>query len=103
MKRKVLYGLVLAVVFSLAAPAFAETTIKDVPVDHWAYHAVNTVVSKGYLTVFEDGTFQGTRAVDRYSLASVIARLLEDIEAVSYTHLHLLPGEKGRPGSGQHR
>ncbi|MFY9360402.1 MAG: hypothetical protein WBM05_06890 [Limnochordia bacterium] len=80
MKRKVLYGLVLAVVFSLAAPAFAETTIKDVPVDHWAYHAVNTVVSKGYLTVFEDGTFQGTRAVDRYSLASVIARLLEDIE-----------------------
>ena len=32
MKRKVLYGLVLAVVFSPAAPAFAETTIKDVPV-----------------------------------------------------------------------
>ena len=45
MKRKVLYGLVLAEVISLAAPAYAETTIKDVPVDHWAYHAVNTVVS----------------------------------------------------------
>ena len=80
MKRKVISGLVLALIFSLAAPAFAQTTISDVPVDHWAYHAVNTVVSKGYLTIFEDGTFQGTRAVDRYSLASVIARLLEDIE-----------------------
>ena len=80
MKRKIIYGLVLALVFSMTAPALADTTIKDVPVDHWAYHAVNTVVSKGYLTMFEDGSFQGTRAVDRYSLASVIARLLEDIE-----------------------
>lgn len=80
MKRKVISGLVLALLFSLTIPASADTNLKDVPVDHWAYHAVNTVVSKGYLTVFEDGTFQGTRAVDRYSLASVIARLLEDIE-----------------------
>lgn len=80
MKRKVIYGLVLALVFALAGPAWAETKLKDVPVDHWAYHAVNTVVSRGYLTLFEDGSFQGTRAVDRYSLASVIARLLEDIE-----------------------
>ncbi|NLM42263.1 MAG: hypothetical protein GX199_08165 [Firmicutes bacterium] len=80
MKRKVICGLILALVFSMTAPALAETKLTDVPVDHWAYHAVNTVVSKGYLTLFEDGSFQGTRAVDRYSLASVIARLLEDIE-----------------------
>lgn len=86
MKRKIIYGLVLALVFSMTAPALADTTIKDVPVDHWAYHAVNTVVSKGYLTMFEDGSFQGTRAVDRYSLASVIARLLEDIEVARAGH-----------------
>lgn len=80
MKRKAIYGLVLALVMSMSVPAFAQTKVTDVPVDHWAYHAVNTVVTKGYLTPFEDGSFQGSRAVDRYSLASVIARLLEDIE-----------------------
>lgn len=80
MNKKVVYGLVLAFVLGLVTPAAANTRITDVPVDHWAYHAVSTVVAKGYLTTFEDGTFQGTRAVDRYSLASVIARLLDDIE-----------------------
>ena len=39
--------------------------IKDVPPDHWAYEAV---ASRGYLAVYEDGTFDGTRSVDRFTL-----------------------------------
>lgn len=80
MKRKIVYGLLVALILNMATPVLAATQVTDVPVDHWAYHAVNTVVSRGYLTLFEDGTFQGSRGVDRYSLASVIARLLDDIE-----------------------
>ncbi len=53
--------------------------IKDVPQDHWAYQSVKLLVDKGYLGLYADGTFQGTRAVDRYTLAMVVARLLNEI------------------------
>lgn len=81
MKRKVLIGFVLTtMLFGLTAfPVSAN--LSDVPNDHWAYHAVATLVNKGYLAVYEDGTFQGSRAVDRYTLAVTLARILDDIEA----------------------
>lgn len=81
MKRnKIIYAVVTILLLNVLSPAVTFAKVTDVPVDHWAYHAVNNAVSKGYLTVFEDGTFQGSRAVDRYALANVIARLVEDIE-----------------------
>ena len=81
MKRnKIVYGLVAVLFLNMILPITAWANVTDVPTDHWAYHAVNSAVTRGYLTVFEDGTFQGSRAVDRYALANVINRLLEDIE-----------------------
>ncbi len=81
MKKRVMLGFVLAgLLFTLAtAPVLAN--LSDVPSDHWAYHAVVTLVNKGYLAVYEDGTFQGSRPVDRYTLAVTLARILDDIEA----------------------
>jgi len=82
MKKKALVTLVLVslLMSSLGVqPALAQ--ISDVPRDHWAYHAVVTLVNKGYLAVYEDGTFQGNRPVDRYTLAVTVARILDDIEA----------------------
>lgn len=67
-------------VMQVAGPVLAETKINDVPPDHWAYQAVVSLVEKGYLGLFEDGTFQGTKPVDRYTLASVVARLLSQVE-----------------------
>ncbi|MGE5593857.1 MAG: S-layer homology domain-containing protein [Betaproteobacteria bacterium] len=55
--------------------------IKDVPKDHWAYQAVKTLVDKGYLALYGDGTFQGGKPVDRYTLAVVIAKILNEIES----------------------
>src|SRR5690554_1161444 len=79
-KNRIVYGLLAVLLANLLLPVGAAANVTDVPADHWAYHAVNAAVTRGYLTVFEDGTFQGTRAVDRYALANVINRLLEDIE-----------------------
>lgn len=79
-RNKIVYGLVTVLFLNMILPITAWANVTDVPADHWAYHAVNNAVTRGYLTVFEDGTFQGSRAVDRYSLANVINRLLEDIE-----------------------
>jgi chromosome segregation ATPase len=58
----------------------ASAEIKDVSNDHWAYQSVKLLVDKGYLGLYGDGTFQGTKAVDRYTLAMVIARLLNEID-----------------------
>ncbi len=79
-KKRIVYGVVMVMLLNMLGPVVASAKITDVAVDHWAYHSVNTVVNEGYLTFFEDGTFQGSRAVDRYTLASVVARLLDDIE-----------------------
>ncbi len=59
----------------------AHAQIKDVSQEHWAYQSVKLLVDKGYLGLYGDGTFQGTKAVDRYTLAVVIARILNEIEA----------------------
>ncbi|MEW6227154.1 MAG: S-layer homology domain-containing protein [Bacillota bacterium] len=72
---------ILALVMALAVPcAGFAAEIKDVPKDHWAYQAVKLLVEKGYLAVYGDGTFQGTKPVDRYTLAVVIAKILKEIE-----------------------
>src|SRR6056297_961680 len=52
--------------------------IKDVPESHWAYDSVKLLVEKGYLSLYEDGTFKGTNKVSRYELAEIIARMLQD-------------------------
>ena len=91
-KKRVVYGLMAALLLNMLIPVVAWANVTDVPTDHWAYHAVNSAVTKGYLTVFEDGTFQGTRVVDRYALANVIARLLEDLEV---SRLKGAPGDVG--------
>ena len=79
-KNRIVYGLLAILAVNMLLPIGVSANVTDVPTDHWAYHAVNNAIARGYLTVFEDGTFQGTRAVDRYALANVINRLLEDIE-----------------------
>ena len=39
--------ILLAIVFALAAPLFAQSTFSDVPRDHWAYDAVSELESLG--------------------------------------------------------
>ena len=72
--------LVLVLVISCTVqPVLASVT--DVPRDHWAYQAVISLVNRGFLATYEDGSFQGTNPVDRYTLAVTVARILDEIEA----------------------
>lgn len=71
--------LIIGILFSAtSAPVFAQVT--DVPSDHWAYQAVVSLVNRGFLATYEDGSFQGTNPVDRYTFAITIARMLDEIE-----------------------
>jgi hypothetical protein len=66
---------------TLVAPAFAQP-FADVPTDHWAYDAIAELAAKGLVEGYPDGAFRGDRAMTRYEMAMVVARLLARIEAI---------------------
>ncbi|MDR7535660.1 MAG: S-layer homology domain-containing protein [Armatimonadota bacterium] len=76
-------AVVLAAILTLTlvAPAFAQP-FADVPTDHWAYDAIAELAAKGLIEGYPDGAFRGDRAMTRYEMAMVVARLLARIEAI---------------------
>jgi hypothetical protein len=65
----------------VVAPAFSQP-FADVPTDHWAFDAIAELAAKGLIEGYPDGTFKGDRALTRYEMAMVIARVLARIEAI---------------------
>ncbi len=76
----VLGGLGLLVGILSAAPATAQTAMKDVAPDHWAYQAVRELADKGLITGYPDGSFLGKRTLTRYEMATIIQRLLAHVQ-----------------------
>lgn len=75
MKKAVIAGLTGAVL-ALAVPVFAQGPFADVPVDHWAYEAVQQLQDKGIVIGYPDGTFSGKRALTRYEFALALSRAI---------------------------
>ena len=55
----------------------AEQLFPDVPENHWAYEYVNTLISKGIIEGYLDGTFGGDRTMTRYEFAAMLFRAME--------------------------
>ncbi len=51
-----------------------KAQMADVPPGHWAEGAVRALLEKGVLTGFQDGTFRGSQAVNRYQAAVMLYR-----------------------------
>lgn len=68
-------ALVLAA-FLMATNALAAATFADVPRDHWAYDAISRCVETGILKGF-DGKFHGKKLLNRYQMAVVVAKILD--------------------------
>jgi predicted HicB family RNase H-like nuclease len=75
--KKLVLGLVLSL---LMVSAVSANPFSDVPFSHWAYDAVNKLAAKGILAGYPDGTFKGRKAVTRYALAMVTAKMLANVE-----------------------
>jgi hypothetical protein len=84
-------GLFVAVglLIALAVPAFAQGAFEDVPMDHWAYQAVETLTQAGLIEGYPDGEFKGNQPMTRYEFAMIIARALQS---------GALAGPPGPPG-----
>ena len=48
----------------------------DVPANHWAYAAVNSLVKAGVVDGYGDGTFKGDKTVTRYEMAQIVAKAM---------------------------
>ena len=96
MRRVALFvGAVVLLAVALG-PALAQQPFADVPQDHWAYNAVNTLAEKGLLEGYPDGAFKGKNALTRYEFAQAVARMLDRVEQMAGTPGP--PGPAGPPG-----
>ena len=73
-------ALALVLVFAFVLPALANPFV-DVPLNHWAYDAIQSLAAKGVIIGYPDGTFGGNRALTRYEFAMAIARAIGYLES----------------------
>lgn len=74
-------SIILMCMMGLNGPTMAAVDPVDVPHTHWSYQAVKLLVEKGYLQLYQDQTFQGDKPVDRYTLATIVAKILNEVAA----------------------
>ena len=59
---------------------YADNPFRDVPLDHFAYSAIEKLVDEGVMEGYPDGTFKGRRVLTRYEFAVITAKILAKIE-----------------------
>ncbi len=80
--KKVALLVMAALLFTFYAPKAQAQPFADVPTDIFAFDAVAELAAKGIIEGYPDGTFKGDRAMTRYEMAMVVARILARIEAI---------------------
>jgi len=93
MKKLVIVLGIAVLALMLSRVVFAQDPTQDVPFDHWAYDAVQTLVDDGCIIGYPDGTFKGDRAMTRYEFAVAVARCMENVKAMAK-----VPGKDGAIG-----
>lgn len=79
MNKKLILFLTLLMVFGLSAPVMAQS-FQDVPENHWAYDSLRQVAQAGLINGYEDGTFRGNEALNRYEMATLTSNVLNKME-----------------------
>jgi len=64
-----------------AADVAQAGPLSDVPLNSWAYDAVNQLAKDGIIKGYPDGTFKGNRPMTRYEAAVLAYRAVDMIEA----------------------
>lgn len=76
-------ALVLVLVFAFTLPVLANPFV-DVPLNHWAYDAVQSLSAKGVIVGYPDGTFGGGKSLTRYEFAEAVAKALAYVEGMDF-------------------
>ena len=85
MKKVLVTALVCIFLMGLAGVAMAApaSIFSDVPADHWAYKAVNTLAKDKIVEGYGDGTYRGDRTMTRYEMAQIIANAMTKVDKAS--------------------
>ena len=75
-RLSVLFVTALAVC-ALWVSASRAAQFPDVPIDSWAYDAVNYLQEEGFVIGYPDGTFKGDQPLTRYEFAMVVSRVYQ--------------------------
>lgn len=80
--KKVFMAVAMAAALATTQIASAkEVEIKDMGQSNWAYKAVQKMVQRGYLALYEDETFRGSLPVSREVFAAALSKLIDQIES----------------------
>lgn len=74
-------ALAIALAAAVPGPAPAQP-FSDTSASHWAYEAIQRLAAEGLIEGYPDGVFQGDRALTRFEMAAVLARLLSRVSAL---------------------
>ena len=75
--NKIIIAMLIASSVSSLHAADKSKLYSDVPLNHWAYKAVEDLTEKGLIVGFPNGTFKGNKPLTRYSFAMVVSRMLD--------------------------
>lgn len=92
LKKGLVIILALMFVLSIASTAMAATTVHsvDVPVDNWAYPAVQALVKVGIIDGYPDGTFHGDKAITRYEMAQIVNKAIANYDKATAQQKYLI-------------
>lgn len=54
-----------------------SSTFPDVPSTHWAYDAIQTLLAKGYVSGYTNGTFLPNKQITRAEFASILSKAIQ--------------------------
>lgn len=74
--KKMLAVVAAAALVAISAPAFAANPFMDVPMNHWAYDAVEKLAAAGVIEGYPDGSFKGQKPITRYEMSMMVARAM---------------------------
>ena len=82
MKKKTLVSAVLAatIMGTASVTMAAENMFSDVPLDHWAYDAVNKLAEDGIIDGYGDINFGGDKPITRYEMAQLVEKAMQNQE-----------------------
>lgn len=80
MKKIFALVLIMVMVF-VAVPVFASVNpFIDLPQNHWAVSSVEYLNARGLVVGYPDGAFKGSQPSTRFEVASVVARILKEVD-----------------------
>lgn len=90
MKRWLSAFLVAMLMIAVSVPGMAAPAFDDVPRDHWAYPAIESLVKAGLVDGYSDGTFRGDKPVSRYEMAQIVGKAAAKMSKATFEQKALI-------------